>query len=85
MTVWRNLSLTPTARALATSYAREVNIHCIDLLPLLLTTCYWQVRQRQSLCGSLVDNRLLLTGVSLRVQAPAGKLTGCEDNVAHLV
>jgi len=25
MTVWRNLSLTPTARALATSYARDVN------------------------------------------------------------
>lgn len=25
MTVWRNLSLTPTARALATSYAREDN------------------------------------------------------------
>lgn len=25
MTVWRNLSLTPTAKALATSYAREEN------------------------------------------------------------
>jgi len=25
MTVWRNLSLTPTAKALATSYAREDN------------------------------------------------------------
>lgn len=83
MTVWRNLSLTPTARALATNYAREVNtlykFITITIDNLLLAgevkaTSVFEPSEQQA-----GINRSFMKG-----KAP-GRLTGCEDNFAHLV